>query len=701
MVHSKEVYDDDKSTLSNSRLSRAQSLHWKAFVDFDKSCIYATATYEIKIVNTGCTSIHLDTKGLEIVSIEVDGKEVNSWFLGEQVDGKQYLGQRLTIPLQEQDKDQDGNATNSSTTEEQKVKVSIRYNTSSDPSKCTAAQWLTPSQTSGKKYPYLFTQCQAIHARSMIPCYDCPAVKMTYTAEITVPKWATAVMSALSIKERAMDDLREDVHTFHFEQPVPIPAYLLALAVGELASKDLSPRCKIWSEPCILKAAADEFHQTELFLQTAEEITSMPYVWTRYDLLVLPGSFPYGGMENPCLTFVTPTLLAGDGSLVCVVAHEIAHSWTGNLVTNKTWGHFWLNEGWTTWLQRRIMNKIDNIPHDMDLDAIGGALALEQDIELLDESMTRLVLKLDDGDPDESYSRVAYEKGFHLLYALERLVGEDTFLELVAAYLKKFAYNTVTSDEFRDFCMTFWKDANPQAHEKVMAFDWDTWLMGTGMPPMPSFNRQLAEAAETLAQAWVHFDQEVMRPIGLSDQFGMEPPKMSIDDWTSAQKICFLDALLKLLQDDGRGNPMKLQLSTLEQMQTMYGFQKTQNAEILFRYCMLAIQSEDSTIYPTVERFITTQGRMKYIRPLYRAMFASSTGRELAVEIFLKHKDFYHPIASKMIAHDIMTTRREPKKGILGKFKNMVIGSDRPSTAVYIGATATFVTLGAIIMSVI
>lgn len=664
-------------------------MHWKAFVNFDKKCIDAIATYNIKLLDTTCNSIHLDTKGLEIESIEVNDKVVNDWSLGEEIKEKPHLGQRLSIQLH----GQDGMAI-------EHVKVAIRYQTSPDPGKCTAAQWLTPAQTSGKKYPYLFTQCQAIHARSIIPCYDCPAVKMTYTSEITVPKWATAVMSALCVKERIIDENREDFHTFHFEQPVPIPAYLLALAVGDLAHKDLSPRCKLWSEPCTLKAAADEFHQTELFLQTAEEITSMPYAWTRYDLLVLPGSFPYGGMENPCLTFVTPTLLTGDGSLVCVVAHEIAHSWTGNLVTNKTWGHFWLNEGWTTWLQRRIMNKIDNIPHDMDLDAIGGAIQLEQDIELLDESMTRLVLSLDDGDPDESYSRVAYEKGFHLLYALERLVGEDTFLELVAAYLKKFAYKTVTTDEFREFCMTFWKDSNAKAHEKVVAFDWDMWLIGTGMPPLPSFNRALVETAESLAQAWVDIDQEVKQSHESFKQISeVEPPKVNIDEWTSGQKICFLDALLKLLQDDGNGHPKKLHIFTLEQMQKMYGFQKSQNAEILFRYCMLAVQSEDSSVYPIVQRFITTQGRMKYIRPLYRAMFSSSSGKEFAVDTFLKHKDFYHPIASKMIAYD-MTMARGPRPEVLSsKIKNILIGMQRPPNSVYMGIAATFVTLGAIFMS--
>lgn len=689
--------DDDKSTLSNHRFSRARSVEWKAVVDFDMRHIAATAIYDIEIIDSGCSSIQMDTRGLDIMHIELDGDTVKDWHLDEEIKGKPHLGQRLTIPLHAEKKgiSFDGEKVGSGVPHTS-VKVLIQYKTSSDPGKCTAAQWLTPTQTSGKSHPYLFTQCQAIHARSILPCYDCPAVKMTYTAEISVPKWATAVMSALPFTEKTIDGDQHDIRTFYFEQPVPIPAYLIALAVGDLASKDLSPRCRIWSEPCILDAAADEFHQTELFLQTAEKITSMPYAWGRYDLLVLPGSFPYGGMENPCLTFVTPTLLAEDGSLVCVVAHEIAHSWTGNLVTNKTWGHFWLNEGWTTWLQRRIMNRIENVPHDMDLDAIGGALALEQDIELLDESMTRLVLKLDDSDPDETYSRVAYEKGFHLLYALERLVGEETFLELVAAYLKEFAYGTVTSEEFRDFCTRFWKDRNADAHEKVSGFDWDKWLYGTGMPPLPPFNKVLSEAAESLAKSWIDFDQVVVNQhrVMKHNHSIVDPPNVDIREWTSAQKICFLDALLKLMQGDSKAKPKKLKLDilTIQQMQKLYGFHESHNAEILFRYCMIAIQSEDSSIYPIVKRFITSQGRMKYIRPLYRAMFASPSGRKVAVDTFLKNKDFYHPIAAKMIAYDMT---RKQSTGLIGKIKGFLNNrNDVPPTYVYIGLAAV-VSLGA------
>lgn len=643
--------EQDKSSLSNPLLTRAKSVEWHVLVDFSKRVLKCTALYNIDVIDRfAATSIDLDTRALTIESIKLNGAIVNDWVLEKVNKKKLHLGQRLKVPIPHGI----SNAT-----------LEIVYET--DPNDCSATQWLTPIQTSGKQYPFLFTQCQAIHARSIIPCFDTPMVKMTYKACITVPKWATAVMSALPTKtfatavthaKTSCTENSDDTHTFNFDQPVPIPAYLLALAVGELESQDLSPRCRIWSEPSILKAAAEEFHQTEIFLRTAEEITSVSYVWQRYDLLVLPASFPYGGMENPCLTFVTPTLLAGDGSLVCVVAHEIAHSWTGNLVTNRTWGHFWLNEGWTTWLQRRIMNRIENIPHNMDLDAISSMYDLEQDIKLLDESMTSLVLQLGDDDPDESYSSVPYDKGFFLLYNLEMLVGQNTFLELVTAYLKKFAYGTVTSDEFKDFVIGFWKDTNAEAYEKMKSFDWDLWLHGYGMPPLPSFDKLLAEESEGLAKQWMHFDQN-----------GGDPPTVEIYGWAANRTICFLDSLLQEMGDD------KLKLDTIRQMKNAYSFHKSNNAEILFRFCMIAVQSDDEDILPIVARFITSQGRMKYVRPLYRAMFESKMARALAVETFIKHKDFYHPIAAKMVAFDM-----SKKKGsIMERAKNVITANKNAS----------------------
>ena len=329
----------ESSSHSNPHECVVSHLEWFATVDFDAKVLAARATYKVSHLDKDSATISLDTANLRIQS--VSSKRVPLRFTLHPINGdKSHLGQQLEIDLP---------------TTKDDLEITIEYKTTE---KCSALQWLPPSQTAGKQYPYLFTQCQAIHARSLVPCQDACGVKMTFEAHVTVPRWATCVCSALYRKTSIAYE--NGTHTFTWNQPVPISSYLLAIAVGELRKRDISPRCSIWAEPSIVDAAAYEFAQTEDFLVAAETIAGTKYAWGRYDLLCLPPSFPYGGMENTCLTFVTPTLLAGDRSLADVVAHEIAHSWTGNLVTNSTWDHFWLNEGWTTFFQRKIMAKIKN-----------------------------------------------------------------------------------------------------------------------------------------------------------------------------------------------------------------------------------------------------------------------------------------------------------------------------------------------------
>ena len=394
-------------------------------------------------------------------------------------------------------------------------------------------------------------------------------ILLFYSVSVTVPSWSTCLMSALS---KGSSTKNADETTFYFEQPIPIPAYLIAVVVGELSGIDVSDRCKVWSEPSVVEAAAFEFSQTEEFLKIAESLT-FEYQWGRYDVLCLPPSFPYGGMENPCLTFVTPTLLAGDKSLADVVAHEIAHSWTGNLVTNATWAHFWLNEGWTTWLQRKIMAKIAGDDRIVDFDAIGGWEDLKESVELVTENFSRLVPDLGDDDPDEAYSSVPYEKGFNLLYNLEKRVGSEKFGAFAKAYLHKFKYSTVTSEEFRAFFQNYF-----EGDDSVQNFDWDTWLYKGGMPPeSPEFDRSLSEAAFELATSWVEFDG------GSSTT----KPDVDISAWSSNMKTCFLDALLTLC--DGRSE--LLRISTISVMNENYGFNKSQNSEILFRWCRICVES--------------------------------------------------------------------------------------------------------------
>lgn len=601
---------EDRSSLSTPNVIKVTHIDWQVDVDFDASILRASATYTLEYVTPGAKIVKLDTSHLRIKSVKSAGEPLS--YTHHPVNpSKPHLGQCLSI-----------------TTNGPDSKVTVNYETTLQSS---AIQFLPPEQTAGKKFPYLFTQCQAIHARSLLPCQDRPGVKATYTATVTVPSWATCVMSAVMTSSKEIGPTSQQI--FVWDQQIPISSYLIAMAVGQLEKRDISDRCAVWSEPSVVDAARYEFAQTEEFLKIAEDISGKPYVWGRYDLLCLVPSFPFGGMENPCLTFVTPTLLAGDRSLADVVAHEIAHSWTGNLVTNATWDHFWLNEGWTTWFQRKIMARIHKNDKFFDFDAIGGYKTLIDTVaNEMPEEYTRLVLDMGDQDPDDTYSSVAYENGFNLLFALERRVGSPQFEKFFQAYIAKFASKTVTSEEFKAFF-----NQHFEGNKAIADFDWNTWLYSPGMPPeKPDFDRTMAEASEKLATAWYEVDRS-----------GNLVPSVNLKEWSSDQIVCFLDFLLDLTREQ----PLKLE--TLKAMKQQYGMEATKNSEILFRFCKLAIAAEDTEIIPVAVRFVTTQGRMKFTRPLYKALYRSKMGSALAVETFLKHKDMYHPICSKMVASDL------------------------------------------------
>ena len=353
------------------------------------------------------------------------------------------------------------------------------------------------------------------------------------------------------------------------------------------------------------------------------------------------------------LTFVTPTLLAGDRSLADVVAHEAAHSWSGNLVTNETWEHFWLNEGWTVFLQRKIMARVYEDDKFFDFDAIGGWKDLKDSVEEMPEGYTKLIPDLGDGDPDDAFSSVPYEKGFNLLYSLERMVGKEEFGEFTKLYFNEFKFGVISSAKFKNFFESHFKDNVVD----VSSFDWETWLYQPGMPEEPTFDRTLSAECEKLAKAWVSLDE-----IG-----GGKSPYTDISDWSTAQTVTFLDALTNFCHD--RGEPLSLE--TIQGMKEAYNMQQSKNSEVLHRFCMLAVAAGDSEIIPTVIRFITTQGRMKFVRPLYRALYKSEMGKDIAVKTFLANRDFYHPIAAKMVATDMSVEKTEDgeskskkKKGI-------------------------------------
>lgn len=394
----------DPSTLSNVTEVRVSHFDLALAVDFDAKALrgHVDVTAHSVGADEGAAAaapparLVLDVHHLKVdkvVGLDAAGAPAGS--IEFEVSEGNNTGKALTVPLGPDN-----------TNEEGAVRVRIYYETTPQSS---AVQWLDASATKDKAAPFLFTQCQAIHARTLLPCQDTPTVKASYNATIRCPAGTTAIMSALGNGDEPVEVHEDGSRTFAFRQPIAMASYLVALAVGNLASKEVGPRSAVWAEPSVVEAAAYEFADTELFLATGEKICG-PYVWSRYDVLCMPPSFPYGGMENPCLTFVTPTLLAGDRSLADVVIHEITHSWTGNLVTNRTWEHFWLNEGWTMFVQRKISRDLYG-QAVADLDAIEGLSDLKDSIDLFgeDHNFTCLVpdLSVDGGcDPDDAFSTV-------------------------------------------------------------------------------------------------------------------------------------------------------------------------------------------------------------------------------------------------------------------------------------------------------
>lgn len=598
----------DVSSYSNPGDVRARHVDIDWTIDFSSQVISGSCTHILDILIDGADTVVFDSRNLTIARVAVNGQEV----VAEIGERHAVLGSKVTVPIP-------------APLRKQGTAISVRFDYSQSP-QASAVQWLDQEQTKGGQHPYVFTQCCAIHARSLLPVQDTPGVKITYTAKVSAPAWCTVLMSALMDADGV------------FRQNQPISPYLLALAAGRLDSRDVSERVRIWAEPEVIEDASYEFSDTERFLEIAEQLAG-PYVWGRYDVLCLPPSFPYGGAENPCLTFATPTLLAGDKSLANVIAHEIAHSWTGNLVTNATWEHFWLNEGWTMWLERKIMSRMHG--HDFfKLSAQVGWKMLENSVRALgeDSPFTQLVWPLEDGgDLDEAFSSVPYEKGFHLLYSLELLVGEQAFEEFARSYLTAFQPGIVTSGQFRDFFVSQF------AHlPEVCEIDWDARLFCRGMPsPCHDFSNKVSADTEALAAVWIDHATAGSLP--------NQSKALEMHGWKSLQVCVFLEVLLR--HCEAEETEMLLSDELLHALDAVYGFGQCRNAEITFRWQSLCLLCEARWIVPEVIAFVTGQGRMKYVRPLYRAL--CELDKDTAQACFMTNAGRYHPIARKLLTADV------------------------------------------------
>ncbi|XP_068930663.1 aminopeptidase B [Petaurus breviceps papuanus] len=494
----------------------------------------------------------------------------------------------------------------------ERFQLLLTYRVGEGPGVC----WLTPEQTAGKKKPFVYTQGQAVLNRAFFPCFDTPAVKSKYSALVEVPDGFTAVMSATTWEKRGPNK-------FFFQMCQPIPSYLVALAVGDLVSAEVGPRSRVWTEPCLIEAAKEEYNGViEGFLATGEKLFG-PYVWGRYDLLFMPPSFPFGGMENPCLTFVTPCLLAGDRSLADVIIHEISHSWFGNLVTNANWGEFWLNEGFTMYAQRRISTILFG-PAYTCLEAATGRALLRQHMDITgeDHPLNKLRVKIEPGvDPDDTYNETPYEKGFCFVSYLAHLVGDqDKFDNFLKAYVNEFKFQSILADDFLEFYLEYFPELKKKRVDSIPGFEFDRWLNTPGWPPyLPDLSPgdSLMKPAEELAQLWA---AEKLDPGAIA--------AVDISSWKTYQLVYFLD---KILQKS------PLPPGNVKEMGETYPkISSARNAELRLRWSQIVIKNDHHTDFKKVQEFLQSQGKQKYTLPLYHAMMSGSeAARILAKETFL------------------------------------------------------------------
>lgn len=496
----------------------------------------------------------------------------------------------------------------------------VRISYATKPSS-TGLQWLAPEQTAGKQGPFLYSQSQAIHARSWIPIQDSPGVRMTWDAQLVVDDRFTPVMAA-SFSQVLPDD-EDGVHTHRFVMPKKVPAYLIALGVGVLERREIGPRTAVFADPTVIDAAASEFADMESMLGSAEQLYG-PYAWGRYDVLVLPPAFPFGGMENPCMTFATPTILAGDRSLVSLIAHELAHSWSGNLVTNRTWGDLWLNEGFTVYFERRIVEAIYGRER-AELEARVGKrelLAELADPEILANApeLQRLHSDLAGKDADANFSTVPYEKGALLLRRLEETYGRERFDAFLRKWFESHAFGSVSTADFLDFVgLELIGVAPPLPGQQPP--DLAAWIDGAGLPadaPEPSAAQ--LDAVEALAKQWIAGE--------------LEASAIDTKAWSAWHWLHFMRSL-----------PSTLSLAQMQALDAAFALTDSHNAEILGQWLVLVARTRYEPGYAALERFLVEVGRRKFLLPIYRALLTSPEGTTQAKAIYAKARAGYHAIS--------------------------------------------------------
>lgn len=587
----------DAHSFANVNDVHTKHLHLELDVNFQNQIIYGIARHEMSdhIVDTAI----FDIKDLQIRKVTLGDKNE---LLTDYVIGKydSLLGQSLKVKINPDTKF-----------------INIYYQTNAG---AEALDWLEPGLTSGKKNPFLYTQGQAILTRSWIPCQDTPLNRITYSADVKVPKRLLAIMSASNPKEK------NDTGEYHFEMDQPIPSYLIALAVGDLVYTKFDNRCGVYSEPELAEAIAYEFEDLPKMISTAENMYG-PYEWDQYDIVMLPYSFPFGGMENPRLTFANPTLIAGDQSMVSVVAHELAHSWSGNLVTNATWNDFWLNEGFTVYFENRIMEGIYG-KEIADILAIIEFQDLKVALEDIAESAypqdTKLKLELNYRNPDEGMTDIAYVKGAFFLRTLENEVGREKFDAFLKAYFKEHAWQTITTEKFVEYLESNLLEPND------IKFNTNEWIYEEGLP-----DNCVVINSDRLANMSVMAESINETPSSVSKVLG----GIKRSDYITQEWLSFIRTLKTDL------NP-----ETLRAIDKELNFTAESNPALKSAWYQLAVKAGYTDVRPEMKNYLMKIGRRWYIEGIYQVLNDSNEeDREWVRYVFNNAKNGYHYVSRSTI----------------------------------------------------
>ncbi len=577
----------DPTTYTDLTQGKIKRIDFHISVDFSRHTLDIEARYQLQEPVRG--SLYLDSFKIDLKEAHTDGHKLE-WDFDVEDD---VLGERLHLQGLEGESS-----------------FTLIFRTSPE---ARALQWLNASQTAGGNYPFLYSQCQATHARSIFPCQDAPSVRFTYSAEVQVPQELVAVMAAEQL------EVQEGKHTtFLFKMPQPIPSYLFALGVGNLAFRELGPRTGIYAEPEIIEAAAWEFAENEIKMMEAEKLLG-PYLWERYDLLVLPPSFPFGGMENPRLTFLTPTAILGTRGQTSLITHELAHAWTGNLVTNATWQDFWLNEGWTTYAETRITEVLEGKDSE-DLHAAYNEKGLIASMERVGMDSPYTCLKLPaEKDADSPAPTVPYYKGCFFLRECEYAVGRERFDDFIQKYMASFQFQSLTTEAFLDFL----KAELPQVFEKVNV---QQWIYEPGLPDANTWHRPTSRLYDEV--------QEVLNAY----QQGIRPTKEQVQDWHRYQILSFLQGL-----------PKQIPVEDCQYFDDILELEKRNDVAFFSHFSVICVASGYEAILPRIEQYIGTIGRMLYILPIVRAMIETDWSRGYVRPLFERVRDRHHQITVNAI----------------------------------------------------